>query len=173
MHNPVNKGLILVTSLFVTGLLIGIFINLFTIVKNAVYDNLRFSENTANSMVYDKFETYDGKEVYGDTVYIAGASFNSEEFCIAIRKGTETFSIGNKLNSSTENLNGTYSVDLSKLKYENGYYEASYVIGEKSKANYFIFKETGDTYINYRKKYMAELIRDSSYTIIGIMFTER
>lgn len=170
MHKYLAKGVMLSVSIVVVTVIVGIIINVFGLIKDTALSTQRLNENRANIISNEKYDIYDGKDVYGDTVYVAATSFNSEEFVIVIKNNLYTYSIGNKIAGSLVGTDGTFLVNISTLQKKDGYYIAEFEANKYSTANYSILKTAGKTYVDYRKMYRATLIRDISYSIVGIVF---
>ena len=199
MGEDISTGAKIGIILCILVFLIAIIFSLLTIVRNITNTEASQMQNGLDQMSESQFNDYDQKTVTGTQVMSALKIFEGQNVALVIQtsqsaeksakqKGgynygalviaadaTNTNTFPGKIESE-DNLGVTCLINQGVLKAESGFYRANLMNKNGNYQFNWNVRPCGqsgtDTYVRSSGKFFAQLIKDSTDTIVGIVFRQ-
>ena len=199
MGEDISTGAKIGIILCILVFLIAIIFSLLTIVRNITNTEASQMQNGLDQMSESQFNDYDQKTVTGTQVMSALKIFEGQNVAIVIQtsqsaaksaKGKGGYNYGALIikadasntgtfpgdEKSSDDLGATFCINEGVLAAERGFYRAN-LLNDKGayKFNWNVRPcgQSGtDTYVRSSGKFFAQLIKDSTDTIVGVVFRQ-
>ncbi|MCD1257374.1 hypothetical protein B5M42_000805 [Paenibacillus athensensis] len=189
MEGELGSGARIAIALIVIGVIISVIFVILGFTRGTTNQGITTVQNSMDSMSLAQFDDYDQKILSGTQVVSAIKLFEgrpvgtitittSSNFPGAATTPTgKGYNYGAILEGSTETSSGSriFATDQYAKSGGNSWYEKGFKDTPiKFNMNYLPLTETGKaTYVRPTAKFLAELIKDSTGTIVGICFTQQ
>ena len=190
MGEDISTGAKIGIILCILVFLIAIIFSLLTIVRNITNTEASQMQNGLDQMSESQFNDYDQKTVTGTQVMSALKIFEGQNVAIVIQTAQSYIKDTNKEGynygallvkadgnaGSVENVGATVLLPKNTLTFKNGGYVAN-LYNDKGAYKYnWNVRPCGqsgtNTYVRSSAKFFAQLIKDSTDTIVGVTFRQ-
>lgn len=183
MEGEMGTGARIAIALIVLGVLISVVFTILSFTRNTTNQGITTVQNSLESMQLASFDDYDQQMLSGTQVLSALKLFEGRPVGMIVKTAKlqdddEGYNYG-AIFEKTESKDNDYKITESFTKEdENSWYILDLETGTNGSMtynmNYLDAKKTGtDAYIRPTAKFLAELIKDSTGTIVGICFTQQ
>ena len=188
MEGEMGTGARIAIALIVLGVLISVVFTILSFTRNTTNQGITTVQNSLESMQLASYDDYDQQMKSGTQVISALKLYEGNPIGIivrtaALRKNEDEISADDGGYNYGALFEGITDKDfkLESAKFEKQDDNSWYVFNLNSDSgsmtynmNYLDAKKTGtDAYIRPTAKFLAELIKDSTGTIVGICFTQQ
>ncbi|GKX28634.1 hypothetical protein SH1V18_11140 [Vallitalea longa] len=189
MEGEMGTGARIAIALIVLGVLISVVFTILSFTRNTTNQGITTVQNSLESMQLASFDDYDQQMLSGTQVLSALKLFEGRPVGMIVRTAKLRGDSINYTSDDGYNYGAMFSIckgesedykiteDISKDD-DSSWYKLDLETGSSGSMtynmNYIDAKKTGtDAYIRPTAKFLAELIKDSTGTIVGICFTQQ
>lgn len=188
MEGEMGTGARIAIALIVLGVLISVVFTILSFTRNTTNQGITTVQNSLESMQLASYDDYDQQMKSGTQVISALKLYEGNPIGIIVRTAALRDN-EDKISANDGGYNygalfektdkNDFDIDYSLSKEEdNSWYVLNLDSGDSGSMtynmNYLDAKKTGtDAYIRPTAKFLAELIKDSTGTIVGICFTQQ
>lgn len=188
MEGELGSGARIAIALIVIGVIISIIFVILGFTRGTTNQGITTVQNSMDSMSLAQFDDYDQKILSGTQVTSALKLFEGRPVALLVRTAAvmnyssgegDGFNYGALLEGYTTDSDGNYVIDASDITKADAT-DSFYTIdidssnGIKYNMVYLPTTKSGtNTFVRPTAKFLAELIKDSTGTIVGICFTQQ
>jgi len=181
MGEDLSTGAKIAITMIVLGVLISIVFTALSFTRNATNQGLSSVENSMNAMTLSRFDDYDQKIISGTQVISALKLFEGQPIATVVRTRAQlaaAANTGNNYGAVLVGANTTTFITSALVKSgTDSWYTANIALTASStidyNTNYINTQRSGNiAYIRPTAKFTAELIKDTTESIVGIVFTQ-
>ncbi|WP_268624611.1 hypothetical protein [Paenibacillus alvei] len=186
MEGELGSGARIAIALIVIGVIISVIFVILGFTRGTTNQGITTVQNSMDSMALAQFDDYDQKILSGTQVISAIKLFEGRPVAMVTRTSAQMkaaaetgFNYGAILKGSTSGPtiadSATYIATLRKQSTDS-FFTADFAANGITKPNmvYIPLTQTGtNSYVRPTAKFLAELIKDSTGTIVGVCFTQQ
>ena len=181
MGGDMSDGAKIAITLIILGVLISIIFTILSFTRNATNQGMSAVENSMNAMQLSRFDDYDQKVISGTQVISALKLFEGQPVCIVVRtraRLTAAANTGHNYGAMLTGSNAATFITTAMAKTgSNSFYIANVALSASNtityNTNYLNTTVSGNPqFVRTTAKFTAELVKDSTDSIVGICFTQ-
>lgn len=181
MGGDMSDGAKIAITLIILGVLISIVFTILSFTRNATNQGVSAVENSMNAMQLSRFDDYDQKIISGTQVNSALKLFEGQPIALVVRTRAQlsaSANTGHNYGALLAGTNTTTFITPAMVKGAgNSWYTVDIALSASNtityNTNYLNTTISGNPqFIRTTAKFTAELVKDSTDSIVGICFTQ-